>query len=152
MPIHWQHFTCFCTVCHYVIVNLNVNENHVEYMHSKTDDPPQVTQYTVRELSYRKHKNWKKIWKSMSNVIPCWPGMMFEQLEKAIGMLTAGMSARDVAWHFQRHKSTISQLLNWFQQTGNVADRPRSGRQHKTTLQEDCFSRLHLNAIDFFLV
>ena len=29
-------------------------------MHSKTDDPPKVTQYTVRELSYRKHKNWKK--------------------------------------------------------------------------------------------
>ena len=26
------------------------------------DDPPtRVTQYTVRELSYRKHKNWEKI-------------------------------------------------------------------------------------------
>ena len=24
---------------HYVIVNHNVNENHVQYMHSKTDDP-----------------------------------------------------------------------------------------------------------------
>ena len=72
-----------------VIVNLNVNENHVQYVHSKTDDPPRVTQYTVREidcmvfyaafnsisvisrrqltlfmqvreLSYRKHKNWEK--------------------------------------------------------------------------------------------
>ena len=29
-------------------------------MHSKTDDPMRVIQYTVRELSYRKHKNWKK--------------------------------------------------------------------------------------------
>ena len=48
----------FCTLRHYVIVNLNVNETHVQYVHSKTDDPPGVTQYTVRELSYRKHKSW----------------------------------------------------------------------------------------------
>ena len=34
-------------------------------------------------------------------------GMTFEQRETAIGMLTAGMSARDVARHFQ--------LLNRFQ-------------------------------------
>ena len=65
--------------------------------------------------------------------------MTFEQLERAIGMLTAGMSARDVAQHFQRHESTISPLLNRFQQTGNVADRPRSGRLRKTTPLEDCF-------------
>ena len=24
---------CFCTLRHYVIVNLNVNENHVQYVH-----------------------------------------------------------------------------------------------------------------------
>ena len=41
------------------------------------------------------------------------------------------MSARDVARHFQRHESTISRLLNRFQQTENVADRPRSGRPCK---------------------
>ena len=45
------------TLRHYVIVNLNF---HVQYVHSKTDDPPQITQHTVRELSYREHKNWKK--------------------------------------------------------------------------------------------
>ena len=45
-----------CTLRHYVIVNLNFHENHVQYVHSKTDDPPRVTHYTVRELSYRKHK------------------------------------------------------------------------------------------------
>ena len=67
------------------------------------------------------------------------PGMTFEQREKAIGMLTAGMSARDVPRHFRRHESTISILLNRFQQTGNFADRPRSGRPRKTTLQEDRF-------------
>ena len=54
-----------------------------------------------------------------------------EQRERAIGMLTAGMSARDVAQHFQRHESTISRLLNRFQQTGKVADRPRSGKPRK---------------------
>ena len=48
-----------------------------------------------------------------------------QQHERAIGMLTPGMSARDIAWHFQRHESTTSQLLNRFQQTGNLADRPK---------------------------
>ena len=130
-------FFFFYTQRHFVIVNLNVNENHVEYVQSKTNDLPRVTRYTVRELSYRQHKNWKK--KSMSNAIPRWPGMMFEQRERAIGMLTAGMSARDAARHFQRYKSIISRLLNRFKQTGNVADRPRSGRPRKTTLREDRF-------------
>ena len=69
----------------------------------------------------------------MSNVILRRPGMTFEQRERAIGLLTAGMSARDVA----RHESTISRLLNRFQQTGNAADRPRSGRPRKTTPRED---------------
>ena len=54
----------------------------------------------------------------MSNVIPRRPGMTFEQRERAIGTLTADMSARDVARHFQRHESTISRLLNRFQHMG----------------------------------
>ena len=65
--------------------------------------------------------------------------MTFEQRDRAIGMLTAGMSERDVAGHFKRHESTISRLLNTFQQTGNVVDRPRSGRPRKTTPREDRF-------------
>ena len=75
----------------------------------------------------------------MSNVIPRQPGMTFKQRERAIGMLTAGMSARDNALHFQRHESTICRLLNRFQQTGNIADQPRSGIPLKTMPQEDCF-------------
>ena len=43
-----------------LVVVHNVNENHVQYVHNKTDNPPRVIQYTVRELSYRNHKNWKK--------------------------------------------------------------------------------------------
>ena len=75
----------------------------------------------------------------MSNVIPRRPGMTFEQRKRAIGMLTAGMSARHVARHFQPDESTISRLLNRFQQTGNVADRPRSARLRKSTPPEDRF-------------
>ena len=44
----------------------------------------------------------------MSNVIPHRSGMTFEQRERAIGMVTTGMSARDVAWHLQHHESKIS--------------------------------------------
>ena len=73
----------------------------------------------------------------MSNVIPRRPGMTFEQRERAIGMFTAGMSAREVDLRFQRHESTISRLLNRFQRTGNVAD--RSGRPRRTTPREDRF-------------
>ena len=29
---------------YYEIVNLHFHENHVQYVHSKTDDPPRVTQ------------------------------------------------------------------------------------------------------------
>ena len=65
--------------------------------------------------------------------------MTSEQRERALSMVTAGMSARDVARHFQRNELTISQLLNRFQQTGNVADRPRSGKPRKKTPREDRF-------------
>ena len=84
-------------------------------------------------------KTGKKSLKSMSNVIPSRSEMIFEQLERAIGMLTAGMLATDVARHFQSHESTISHLLNRFQQTGNVMDRLRSGRRRKTTPRKDSF-------------
>ena len=57
--------------------------------------------------------------------------MTFEKRGRAIGMLTAGMLARDVDRHFQRHKSTIRRLLNRFQPTQNVTDRSRSSRPRK---------------------
>ena len=73
------------------------------------------------------------------SMMGCRPGMTFEQRERAISMLTAGMSARDIAGHFKCHETAIGRLRNRFQRTGNVADRPRSGRPCKTKLQEDCF-------------
>ena len=69
----------------------------------------------------------------------CRPEITLAQRERVIGMLTACMSARDVARHFQCHESTIGRLLNRFQQTGNVIGPTRSGRPRKNTAQEDRF-------------
>ena len=87
----------------------------------------------------------------MSNVIPRRPGMTSDQSERA--MLTAGMSARDVAWHFQRHESTINSTIehisaNW-ERRGPIQIRQTAvkPRRWKTV-----FLRLHLDAITFFLV
>ena len=77
------------------------------------------------------------------------PGMTFKQRERAISMLTASMSARDVALHFQRHESTITRPLNRFQQTGRGPDQ---ADRVKPCRGKTVFSRLHLDAIDFFLV
>ena len=70
-------------------------------------------------------KTGKNLGKSKSNAIQRRPGLTFEQRERAVGMLTAGMSAIDVTRHFKLHDSTISRVLNRFQQNRNVADRPR---------------------------
>ena len=88
----------------------------------------------------------------MSNVIPRRPGMTFEQCERSIGMLTAGMSVTDFARHFQRHESTISRLLNRFSKLGtSLTDSDQVDRVKPRRGKTD-FSRLHLDAVDFFLV
>ena len=107
-------FTCFCTLSHYVIVNLNFHENRVQYVHSKTDDPRGSHSTQFEGFLIVRRKTRKILRKSISNVILRRPGMTLEQRERAIGMLTAGMSARDVDRHIQRHESTISRLLNRF--------------------------------------
>ena len=52
-------------------------------------------------------------------------GMTLEERQRAIGMLHAGMTARAVARHFNRHESTISRLRN------------RLGGQDKSTTDPD---------------
>ena len=74
------------------------------------------------------------------------PGMTFEQRERAIGMLTTGMSARAVARHFQRHESKISSKLG-----ASRADLDQAGRVKRRRVKT-VFSQLHLDAIDFFVV
>lgn len=79
---------------------------------------------------------------------------MTQNCNRAIGMITASMSARDVAQRFNRHGSTIRRKRNIFQQAGNVADgtqlKPLSRRPfyydvHSTnTSYVECLS-VHIN-------
>ncbi len=56
---------------------------------------------------------------------------------QAVGMLQSGHVQRTVAVHFNVSQSVISRLWNRFQQTGNVAERPRAGRPRSTTRRQD---------------
>ena len=51
-----------------------------------------------------------------------------DERNQAIGMLNAGMSATVVLRHFGCTRKTIDHLRRRFRVTGNVVDRPRSGR------------------------
>jgi transposase len=66
-------------------------------------------------------------------------GLSENQRQRAMGMLTAGCSQRDVAKHFNVHPPTICRLWNRFRTTGDVSDRQRSGRPRKTTVRLDRF-------------
>ncbi len=61
---------------------------------------------------------------------------------RAIGQLEAGLSQNQVAATFGVSHSMISKLKAKFRQTGDVKDRPRSGRPRKTTVAEDRYIRL----------
>ncbi|KAM3870151.1 RNA helicase Mov10l1-like [Diretmus argenteus] len=61
---------------------------------------------------------------------------------RAIGQLEAGVPVRRVAALFGVSPGTISKLRTKFRETGEVKDRPRSGRPKKTTSQEDRFLTL----------
>ena len=58
---------------------------------------------------------------------------------QAVGMYNVGFSHRRVADHFRDNHSIIVRLMQRFRQTGNVTDRPRTGRPCKTTPREDRF-------------
>ena len=61
---------------------------------------------------------------------------------RAIGQLETGVPAFRVAASFGVSPGTISKLRAKFRETGEVKDRPRSGRPKKTTPQEDRFLTL----------
>ena len=52
-------------------------------------------------------------------------------------MLNEGTSTTAVSRHFGCTRKTIERLRRRFLVTGNVADRPRSGRPHLTTAADD---------------
>lgn len=60
-----------------------------------------------------------------------------EEAARAVGMLEAGHSQRQVAGQFNVTQSVISRLRNRYNQTGTVQERQRSGRPRCTTTRED---------------
>ena len=65
------------------------------------------------------------------------PRLNNDERNQAIGMLNAGMLATVVSRHFRCTRKTIERLRRRFRVTGNVADRPRSGRPHVTAAADD---------------
>lgn len=65
------------------------------------------------------------------------PEMTIAERWQAIGMKHAGMSFRQIGRELGHHHSNISKLWTKYQVTGDVKDRPRSGRPCCTTRRED---------------
>ena len=60
-----------------------------------------------------------------------------DEQNQAIRNPNAGMSETVVSWHFGCTRKTIENIRRLFYVTGNVADRPQSGRPRVTTAADD---------------
>ena len=65
------------------------------------------------------------------------PRLNKDERNQAIGILNAGTSATVVSRHFGGPGKTIKHLRRRFRVTGNVVDRPGSGRPRVTTAVDD---------------
>ena len=70
------------------------------------------------------------------------PRLNNDERNQAIGMLNAGTSATVVSRHFVCIRKTIERLRRQIRVTGNVANRPRSGRPRVTTAADDRYIAL----------
>jgi len=70
------------------------------------------------------------------------PRLSLQDKARAIGQLEAGVPVRRVAALCGVSPGNISKLKTKFRETGEVKDRPRSGRPRKTTPPEDRFLTL----------
>ena len=59
----------------------------------------------------------------------------------ALGQLQSGRSQRQVAAEFGISQAAVSNLVNRYHDTGNIKDRPRSGRPRVTVAATDAFIR-----------
>ena len=73
------------------------------------------------------------------------PRLNNDERNQAIEMLNAGISATVVSRHFGSTRKTFERLRRRFRVTGNVVDRPRSGRLRANTAADDrCIVLQHL--------
>ena len=70
------------------------------------------------------------------------PRLSKQDRQQALILLASGTSVNNVALQFNCHRNTISRLQTRFQQTGDISDRPRSGRPRVTTARQDRYITL----------
>ena len=67
------------------------------------------------------------------------PRLSENDRNQAVGMHTAGMSVNNIVLHFGCSRQTIHNLRTRYATTGEVRDRPRSGRPRATSGRDDRF-------------
>ena len=65
------------------------------------------------------------------------PRLRENNIIQTLLQIAPGVSAADVARQFNCHRNTIINLRNRYHQSGNVGDRPMSGRPSVTTARQD---------------
>ena len=86
------------------------------------------TGFRSRSLTYSCIRWWRELLEGRMGP----PELTETEIWKAIGMRNDGMSLREIARRLSRHHSSICRLLRKHQATGDVEDRPRSGRPRCT--------------------